>query len=379
MTFYIVENNLREYLGHFFNISVGIKQAFESFALESKFLVHQDADNEILKTLDADAIFPDTSWAGDRDENPLSSMHYYGNRFANALARTIEPCQDDWIVLTTAFQDQFLGTAKYLNTLPRDRRPRIICYVHWSTWENRAARVLAWKEACTSLAEAAGTGRFIFAGATEKLMTDFTNMSGYSSVLWPMPLNYGFRESRQTKQKSNSIRVTSLGRSLIRKGSQHLPRVTLRTKIRRPLTRFSMQVSNNMSNLRRLRFFPGVEIIDGGNDFSAHISAVQKASIMLLPYRRKDYAYRTSGLMAEAAAHGCVVVVPGQTWLSDQIDLDRASGIAFREQTVEDITAALIRAIDNFDKLSLKAFNASKYWWKNQSSQAFVKKIVEYI
>lgn len=376
MKLYIAENNLRDYLGHFFNMAAGLKHAFENLGIATHVLMHQNASPDVCHALHGKAIFPHCFWDSGQHANAKVAMQTYGAQFAHALSAIETIDRDDWLLVTTAFQDQVFGVAAYLETLLPDHRPRVLCYVHWSNWQDRPDRIAAWQDACKRLATAAGAGRFIFAAQTRPLVEAFTHMSGYSAVTWPVPMNYGPRQVLEPRRDHTPVRVAALGRNLHRKGSHQLPEVLMGVKLRYPQTRFSIQVSDNMSKLAYLRFFPGIEVLEGANTLSEHLDIIRRSDILLLPYRAEDYVNRSSGLMMEGAAFGRVMVVPQGTWLSQQIKQGRAAGTTFAGHSAKTIAQALILALQTLPRLSEKALACADYWWEYQSASAFVHQLL---
>lgn len=376
MKIYIVENNICGYLGHFFNMALGLKENFEKIGIESSVLVNQKADADVCKKLQGKAIFPNCFWESEKEPDAVSAMHLYGKRFAEVLSTVESITGDDWLIVTTAFQDQVFGVAAYLETLSPENRPNVLFYIQWSNWRMRPDFAPAWKEACARISAISGTKSIIFAGLTEQLTQDFTQTTGCSAVVWPGPQYYGQRQPLVKRVKDKPVRISSLGRSLRRKGSHLLPEIIMRVKLSCPNACFSIQATNNMPKLKYMRFLPGVEIIEGGTTTAEHLDAIRSTEILLLPYQREDYADRSSGLMMEAAAFGRVVVVPDGTWLSDQIAEGKAAGKAFAQHSAKSIAESLILAIKELPKLSDQALKCADFWWDNQSSSAFVQKFM---
>jgi len=68
----------------------------------------------------------------------------------------------------------------------------------------------------------------------------------------------------------------------------------------------------------RSRFSEVAQVIDT-NSYQAYLAALHACDVVVLPYDPVAYAYRTSGVLAEAIACGCAVVVPDVPILREQV------------------------------------------------------------
>lgn len=372
MRVYILENNVRNYFGHFFNTVAGLRTALDQAKVASRIYIHQQAEPEVGRQLAARPLFPDHFWESEQAQDAEQAMATYGQRFAEALAHVEPPNASDWLVVTTAFQDQVFGLAAYLETLAPAERPRVLCYLHWANWQQHPSRQRAWQRACDRIAPHRAT----FAAQTEGIATQFQQLTGQPASLWPVPMNYGDPGAISPRPGRSPARVAVLGRSLHRKGSHLLPEIIVRTQLRHPWTRFYIQVSDNMPKLRHVRHLPGVSIGSGDSRLEAHLQTVREADLLLLPYCPDDYRQRSSGLLMEAAALGRAVVVPDGTWLAAQIADGRAAGTVFTRQQAPEIAQALGQALGMRSQLAHQAREAASYWWEHQSAGTFVQRLL---
>ena len=375
MTVYILENNLREYLGHFFNMTFGLKQGFEESGQKCHVVINNDASESVKLELNGMPFFPDLSWPSQQKKNSKEAMMHYGSRYADALNKIPAPDSEDWLVVTTAFQDQIFGVAEFLKGIPRQSRPRVLFYLHWSTWDDNSQRIEAWIEACRRLAEVASTDRYVLAVQNDELRDSFIRTINVPTVKWPVPMYYGRRQELQDRRNQTYPCVSVLGRNLERKGCNLLPGIIARVKLKLPRTRFTIQATRARQNL--LRIMPGVEIVKGGSDMEDHLATFQRTDVLLSPYRKEIYVDRTSGLFMEGAAFGCVHVVPAGTWLSQQIVEKKAVGKVFEEYTASSIASTLVETLNNLEELATIAPACADYWWEHQSTSAFVRRLLD--
>ena len=141
------------------------------------------------------------------------------------------------------------------------------------------------------------------------------------------------------------------------KGGAVLPDVIARFRAARPDRRFFLQVQNATQAAavsERIGHLDGLDIHTGQVSHRAYVSRLETLEILLLLYMPDRYALRSSGIFAEAVAHGLVTVVPDKTWMADQLAAGRGAGVTFTDHTAESIAAArrdAWRAVECVDAL----------------------------
>jgi glycosyltransferase involved in cell wall biosynthesis len=80
----------------------------------------------------------------------------------------------------------------------------------------------------------------------------------------------------------------------------------------------------------------------------AYEEFISDCDIILLPYSRQYYPCQTSGVVVEALCRNKVVIVPEDTWMSDQIR-DYGSGETFVSDGLESLVQAVVKVITNFE------------------------------
>ncbi|MEM1368420.1 MAG: glycosyltransferase [Cyanobacteria bacterium P01_H01_bin.15] len=372
----IIENNLRGYVGHFFNMTAGIKGSLERAEIENDVLINQRARPKLCSQLNAKAIFLDTSYPSLMESDQAAALQFYGKRFAESLKNLNPlPGPDDWMLIVTAFQVQIYGIAIYLETLAPERRPGVIAFVHSSNSQTTPEHQKTWRDATEKIVSTVGEKRFLFVCPTQQLADRFRVALNYETLLWPVPMNYGSPQILKSRKLNKCCQISAIGQPRPQKGFRLLPRIVLYTKIRRLKVRFSIQVPS-ASKLRYIKYIPGIDSFAGGRSFSEHLEVLCQTDILLLPYISKKYAETVSGLFLEGAAMGCVMVVPSNTWMAQQIVNNRAVGVNFSEPSPASIVRALTIAIDNLPQLSAAAMQCTEYWWQHQSADAFVKHLL---
>lgn len=88
--------------------------------------------------------------------------------------------------------------------------------------------------------------------------------------------------------------------------------------------------------------------IDGFVSNEEYEDFLNKCDIMLLPYSKRYYPCQTSGVAIDAILREKIMIVPDDTWLSDQIK-KFGSGEVFLSDNLESVVNAIHKVIDNID------------------------------
>lgn len=399
MTLYILENNLRERLGHFLNSTQGLKREAEARGVDVQVLVNRRASPEVLALVEGRGVFTYNSWEGDRrrwlwrhgpgqtrESAALRTMEILGRSFAYGC-RTIEsPSADDIILVPTASQAQVHGLAIYLESLPPDRRPVVAMNFHWSNWEGRPDRAAAYRQAYTRLVRAVGPGRLLLTATTAALASSLSRTVDLPVERFPLPLDYGAVKEPITDPADSRPTVAVVGRSLRRKGSQQLRRIVPRLRRLVPGVRLFVQATFGMPLMAFLYtvpvaflwVFPHVRVHFGGLSMAGYLDLLRSAHITLLPYDAHEYASRSSGVFAECAALGRVAVVPSGTWMAEQLQEGRAAGVAYDGSDPDSIAGAVALAVRELPALAAVARDRADYWWSCESASAYVDRLLEH-
>jgi hypothetical protein len=130
---------------------------------------------------------------------------------------------------------------------------------------------------------------------------------------------------------------------------------------RRPQARFLVKYCRNAlergteAKLSADLLERGVELISTEQPHSDYLRTIERSDIVFLPYEAIEYAGMASGVFAEGAALGKVMVVPGNTWLDRQVSDGRAAGVSFAPTNANETTAAVLRALDMLPALAKQA------------------------
>ena len=99
------------------------------------------------------------------------------------------------------------------------------------------------------------------------------------------------------------------------------------------------------------------------------------ADIAVLPYRRKDFAFRTSAALCDAFLFGKPVVATDGSWLGKQV---QAAGIGevFRDGDVEDLGRAIDRLLNRYTQYQERVFAIRQDWLSSHTADHVVSQLL---
>ena len=125
--------------------------------------------------------------------------------------------------------------------------------------------------------------------------------------------------------------------------------------------KFLMRVNKNSSTRELMGHFEDfrkktncLRIVDGFVETHEHFSMVSECDIVILPYLKEFYPYRTSGIFLDALIHSKVVVVPQDTWMSEMIN-EYGSGCTFESGDLTSLVSALDRVTEDYSSYAALA------------------------
>jgi glycosyltransferase involved in cell wall biosynthesis len=196
------------------------------------------------------------------------------------------------------------------------------------------------------------------------LVFDTSNAAGFSEAreAWP-------RMSRPVKLIVLHHRVGGFDAE---KGFHLVPEIIAACRARVPV-QFVVQAYNEtldaaqLERLRRLGDEPDVRLIDEALDRDEYERLLADIDLLLFPYEHVNYRQRNSGIMAEGIAAGLPAAAPSGTWMGEQIEAGRASGVVYTGEGIDAIADAVPRAARNLPSLTRAAAALAGPWRESQS------------
>jgi glycosyltransferase involved in cell wall biosynthesis len=125
--------------------------------------------------------------------------------------------------------------------------------------------------------------------------------------------------------------------------------------------KFLMRVNSNRSEKQLADHFEKfrrktnhISIVEGFVETDKHLGLISQCDIVILPYLKECYPYRTSGVFVDALVHNKVVVVPSDTWMSEMIT-KYGAGCTFISGDLASLVSAIDRVITDYSSYASSA------------------------
>ncbi len=144
------------------------------------------------------------------------------------------------------------------------------------------------------------------------------------------------------------------------KGFEHLPEIVEQVLSHHPHVRFDLRlaIDSTRDDLPRIAALKAlgdrVSVQTGSMQPLAFQTFLSECDLILLPYDPQIYALRGSSICDEVEALGLPQIVPNEVSFAQKV-ITLGSAVGFSEFTAEAITAAVIDAVDQIDRLTQKA------------------------
>lgn len=119
-----------------------------------------------------------------------------------------------------------------------------------------------------------------------------------------------------------------------------------------------------------------VRVLRGPLTPEDYTARMREADIVVLPYQPRSYAGLGSGVFAEAAACGKVIVLPGGTWIAEQAAQWGLGAVAFDRHEPDALLAAVLEAVDRRDELLETAARVRPAWARDRSAPVFLDRVL---
>ena len=120
---------------------------------------------------------------------------------------------------------------------------------------------------------------------------------------------------------------------------------------------------------------PGCELLFNKLDSRDYHDLLSQADIVLLPYWRRIYSSRTSGVFMEALSAGKPVIVTDDTWMSDQLR-HHGAGLSCPDRDPAALTQAMLRACRDLASLRQRAAVQRDAWVETHNPVALATCLV---
>lgn len=285
-----------------------------------------------------------------------------------------------------------LGLARWAAELPGSFASRVAMVLMFQPgWGGDGALVEAeatvYREAFAVLA-GLPAGRVALFAETAPMAQLFESLGAPAVRVLPWPVMMAGPTSTGVWPEGHGpARVACLGDAKPERGVGMLPGVVRSVAAAHPGTRFVMQAhwwGGTAHAAEAERVFaelgalgPALRVLAGELSPEVYAAVLHGSDIVLLPYDAEAYRDRGSGVFAEAAAAGRVMVLPAGTWMADEAARWGLGFTVFDRFDAACIGGALSRAVGHKDELLARASSAACAWRADRSPRRFVDRLLE--
>lgn len=347
--------------GHYFNELLGYKTAANALGLAHKIIVPRKTDPRLIASLSAETV----------TEN-LESL--WPAIEAHDLKDT------DILLFPRGHPTLISDIGSWLARRSPQRRPSVFFrLVGDEIIETKTAEYNGdapfFRTACLDLRAQPGQERVFLLVESSVVARKVTRICCRRTFLMPMPkyLDVAAKgDVAEPAQPTVYVHVNWASGGLIR----DLGDIIRRVRTAEPKVKFIVKTAR-LPSIARTALESGIaslaEIIPAGQDTADYLANFSRCTIVLLAYEPQVV---TSGVFVEAASFGKPVVVPGGTWMAQQIVNGRGAGTIFKEPRTEPIVAALLEALTASERLGAAARALAPQVRNAHSSQRYIEQMM---
>jgi len=388
----IVEEALRDYVGHWFEYVKSVTEINEAAGVEVTVAAHQDIDNELAQRIHAHGVFAQTNWDGIYNK-PQAWRRYVGIaqhnwRVYRAMSRFLEDTGPYDCVFVPTVVIHHIGAWRLLAAREVGHSiKRLVLFfrnnvAHYEvdSSEPRYARTgIVWRHLLQGFEPKIRDGSVCFATDSERLAREYEVLAGIRPAVFPSPRISDFQCIAQRAPGAPFV-FGCLGPARFEKGIDLLQTAAKRFLTLRPNAdvRFLIQWNQSILNEDGSIYQPDpefvsdrrVRIITEPLDSAAYDGQMRATDCMVLPYRRASYFARISGVAVEAVTAGIPVIYTEDSWMADLVE-SVGAGVAIRDGNIDSLVAAISRVFDERDLFRQRARDATSAARAVHSSSSF--------
>jgi hypothetical protein len=395
--FFFAQPNLFDRHSHYYGEALGWKSVCAARGIAATFYIHAKAGPGIVQELAARPTFPHHSDA-QFDSDPMSQSLANFIKGAESFAASYAQFErdgigaDDTVVVTYTSDRDLYGAARWLAGLAPERRPNFVFIFHvpdfaWTldaAGTNLSGDFSRWRFAMRELKSVLPAGKAILLATSAALANALTGLLDHPCTLGCSPKFYiDDAVLDPIAGKLPRVNLRMAGEFRAERGAELVTSVIRRVSLARPGTIFGLQVPDETVAHHVSREIASIAAqgslcyIDCGNaahpDYQARL---KQSDVVFMPYQAHRYAFRASGVFAEASAFGVVTVVPDRTWMSEQLAAGLGAGTVFYDWSVDAVTQACLDALAQHATLVQRAHSGKAEWRRQNSTATMLEKIL---
>lgn len=400
--FLLLDHSIEDPTGHYLEYAIRVLRAAKLAGFETILGVNKRAGEIVCPEADAiDKAFSRTFWENQapnygelafglfRNDGPIAGDSNFSFLYANELRAFFlraGATADDLVFVPTLGGTELVGIALYSGF--EDAQD-----IKWHLLFRRdlpTPRSLVDARAHLSLrrirAEFAEVGKrfkkgnIFFYTDTDELTARYNKLGFGSFTTLPIPIDETLNIKKQKHQPP--FVVSYLGDARQEKGFHLLPelistlrsagfgeqRVRFRIQANLPLCGGTSSAVRAKAELTGYRH-TGVEIIEGPFDSDIYHQIILTSDVILIPYCRRSYAARSSGIFAEALAAGVPTIYPEGSWMAKS----QLGGGSLGYKNVGEIPSTLAWVLSNYTEFESRSIAHTHDWRNKHSAKRLVR------
>jgi glycosyltransferase involved in cell wall biosynthesis len=321
----------------------------------------------------------------------LENFHAVNHAFVADLGRidTTRMEADDLLFFPTLNQNQLYGIALWLARIPAPRRPAVAVLLRYLTPEmdyvkgraNHGMLAHLFRYAAQALLGV--QARTVFCADTREMSDAFQNMLGCPVLEVPVAMDPPVRAAVSVAARGARPNVVYPGHMSQLKGFHLMPEIIRTCLGHAPRPRFTVQIQNRSQRGFEplVQWFDRqpaseVSLVEGALTPETYYGLISGADVVLLPYAPSFYGRCSSGVFAEAAALGKVLVVPEGTVAARQAREFDLGAVVAAAWTAPALAEAVGTAVREHGRLQAKAAAAADRFRAAQSAGSFWSRLL---
>jgi glycosyltransferase involved in cell wall biosynthesis len=395
----VCEEGLLDYKGHFYSWIKAIRSIHMQAGAEVLVATNKQVIPEIKEEFKAIPTYSHNNWSGVYDSQKiwrryLSVFKHNLNvwRETRLLLDNIGPI--DCVLLPAVRIHHLIAWKQLCREGLGKKFKRVILFlltseaVYDESFQKygfkRSSRLI--KFVLKNFKDEVANGTVILAGDSHITCKEYEMLSGIKFRVFPSP-GTGLQAAEQVSFQKNVkkqfvVSFVILGVSVIDKGIDVLQEAIIRLIDNNPeiqakfIIQWSTKTIDYKGNLvhisQKLRLAKQVELIETTLDDEEYKNYFHQADFLVLPYRRKVYFNRISGVAVEAACAGIPMIVTENTWLEWAMN-EYGAGVTVKDGDAIDLANKIILCIKEKEKKKIEAFDKRTIALQKNSTENYLK------
>jgi glycosyltransferase involved in cell wall biosynthesis len=375
----IVEEALRDYVGHWFEYVKSVAEINETAGVKVTVAAHRQIEKELAARIHAQGVFAQTNWDGIYN-NPQAWRRYIGIaqhnwRVYRAMSRFLKETGPYDCVFVPTVVIHHIGAWRLLaarevghsiKRLVLFFRNNVAHYDVDSSEPRYARSGIVWRHLLQGFEPQVCDGSVCFATDSERLAHEYEVLAGIRPAIFPSPKISDFQYVAEGAPGAAFV-FGCLGPARFEKGIDLLQTAAKRFLALRPNAdvRFVIQWNQPIRNEDGTIYRPDTELVADRRvhiiteplDSAAYGAQLLGTDCMVLPYRRASYFARISGVAVEAVTAGIPVIYTENSWTADLVE-SVGAGVAIKDGNIDSLVAAMTRVFEERDLFRQRARDA---------------------